>query len=156
MADLTVRRTGSVDLWLLARATVVAAVVGLAANAVLYLLAVGGGLVDERVALPSLLGMGPLSLASVSLTTLAATVAAGIVLAAFFATTRRPVRIFRTVATVLALASLAMPLTIPGPPPAMRLTMGAFHIVVWSVSVGVLATLAGRDKEGGHEQLPTQ
>ena len=148
MANLTIRRSGTVDLWSLARATVAAVVVGLAANAVLYLLAVVGGFIDERVVLPSLLGRGPLTLASVSLTTLAATVAAGMVLAAFFAATRRPDRIFRIVATLLALASLAMPLTIPGPPLAMRLTMAAFHVVVWAVSVGVLATMAGRDTAG--------
>ena len=39
------------------------------------------------------------------------------------------------------------PATIPGPSAAMRAAMLAMHVVVWAVSVGVLATLARRPQE---------
>jgi hypothetical protein len=128
----------------LTAATGVAAIVSVVASAAIYAGALAAGLVDTRVILPSLLGMGPLSLASVSLTALVASLAAGVVLVALAAMTRRPIRTFRVVSTVVALASLAMPATIPGPPPGMRLVMGAMHVAVWVVSVGLLATLAER------------
>jgi hypothetical protein len=146
MTGLTNGR-GRNALWSLPAATLIAGITGVAANALLYSLAGLGGLIDESVVLPSLLGMGPLTLTSVTITTVAALVAAGILLAVLVATTRRPVRIFRIVATVLAVVSLAMPATIPGPPPAMRLTMAVFHVVAWAVSVLVLATVAEREAE---------
>lgn len=121
-----------------------AAAVSVVASAAIYAGARALGLVDARVLLPSPLGMGSLSLGSVTLTALMATVAAGVVLAILAATTRRPVRTFRIVATALALASLAMPATIPGPGVAMRLVLGALHVAVWAVTVGLLATLAER------------
>ncbi|MDQ6898840.1 MAG: DUF6069 family protein [Candidatus Dormibacteraeota bacterium] len=121
-----------------------AATVAVAGTAIIQAAAAAAGLVDGRVVLPSLIGMGPLRLASVSLTAVVAVVGASILLAVLLATTRRPIRVFRIVTSVLALASLSMPATIPGPPVAMRLTMVAMHVVVWAVSVGVLATLGGR------------
>jgi hypothetical protein len=129
-------------------ATALAATVAVAATASLYFAASAGGLVDGRVILPSLVGMGPLSLASVAVTAALAIVGAGVLLGLLAVTTRRPVTIFRIVATALGVASLSMPATIPGPSTAMRLTMAGMHVVVWAVSVGVLATLAGRPVQG--------
>ncbi|WP_350341494.1 hypothetical protein [Candidatus Nephthysia bennettiae] len=45
-------------------------------------------------------------------------------------------------ASVLAVLSLSMPATIPGPPPGMRAVMATLHIVVWAVSVAVLPAMA--------------
>lgn len=128
----------------LAWAPPLAAIVAVAGTAALYVAAAAAGAVDEGVILPSLIGMGPMSLRSVSLTAVVAILGASIVLGLLAATTRRPVRIYRIVASALAAASLSMPATIPGPPGAMRLTMVGMHVVVWAVSVGVLASLASQ------------
>ena len=131
----------------LAQATAVATLIAVVGNAALYLLASAAGLVNERVVLPSLIGMGPLSLATVALTSAVAVVGAGILLGVLAATTRRALKMFRIVASALALLSLSMPATIPGPSSAMRLTMALMHVMVWAVSVGVLPTLASRRPE---------
>ncbi len=128
----------------LAWATPLAAIVAVAGTEGVYGVASASGLVDGGVVLPSLIGMGPLTLASASVTALVASLGASVLLGLLAATTRRPVRIFRIVASALALASLSMPATIPGPSAAMRLTMVAMHVVMWAVSVGVLATLASQ------------
>src|SRR5215831_19263264 len=93
----------------LAQATAVATLIAVVGNAALYLLASAAGLVNERVVLPSLIGMGPLSLSTV------AVVGAGILLGVLAATTRRALKMFRIVASALALLSLSTPATIPGP-----------------------------------------
>ena len=123
-------------------ATAFASLVAVSATAALYALTSAAGFVDQRVALPSVLGVGPLSLASVSITVALATLAAGALLAVLARWTRRPVRNFRVVATVLAVLSLSMPATIPGPSIAMRVTMAGMHVIVWAVSLTVLARLA--------------
>lgn len=130
----------------LMRATAIAAAAAVVATAALYGTSLAAGLVDTGVAVPSLTGMGPLSLASVSLTALVATLGAGLLLTALAATTRRPIQIFRVVASVLALVSLSMPATVPGPQPGMRLVMAAMHVVVWLVCAGALPALAGRPR----------
>ena len=128
-------------------ATAVAALIAVVGNVALYLLASAADLVDERVVLPSLIGMGPLSLATMALTSAVAVVGAGILLGVLAATTRRALKMFRIVASALALLSLSMPATIPGPSSAIRLTMALMHVMVWAVSVGVLPTLASRRLE---------
>jgi hypothetical protein len=147
MAQLVVRRTddredlerGPVSWARLARATVLAALVAIGSTVALYALASVTGLVDRHVILPSPIGMGPLSLASVAATAAMATVGAGLLLGVLAASTRRPVLYFRVVASILAAISLLMPTTIPGPPLTMRLVMGGMHVIVWAVSVSVLA-----------------
>ena len=121
-----------------------AALVAAGASAGLYSVASAAGLIDQRVVLPSVLGTGPLSLASVAITAALATLAAGVLFGALARSTRRPVRNFRIVATVLAVLSLSMPATIPGPSIAMRLTMAGMHVIVWAVSFTVLTWLARR------------
>ena len=132
----------------LAWATVFAALVAVGATVALYSFASAAGFVDQRVLLPSLLGMGPLSLASVSVTAALATLAAGVLLGVLARSTRLPVRNFRVLATVLAVLSLSMPATIPGPSLAMRLSMAGMHVIIWTVSVGVLPRLATRPATG--------
>jgi hypothetical protein len=125
-------------------ATALAAAVAAGVTSLIYLGARSAGLVNEAIALPSPLGMGPFSLASVSATAAGASVAAGLVLGVLALTTRRPIRNFRVLATALALMSLSMPATVPGVPVAMRLTMGAMHVVVWAVAIGILPAVADR------------
>lgn len=123
-------------------ATGVAELARVVSSGVVFLAASAASLIDRHVILPSLIGMGPMSLASVAATAAAATVGSGALLGVLNLTTRRPIRNHRVAGTVLALLSLSMPATIPGPSPAMRLTMAAMHVAVWAASVGVLATLA--------------
>jgi hypothetical protein len=130
----------------LASATLVASGIAIGGSLALYSLASAAGFIDQSVVLPSPVGMGPLSLASVAATAGLATLAAGVLQGVLAVTTSRPVRNFRILATGLALLSLSMPATIPGPSVAMRLTMGAMHLVVWAVSFGVLAGLATRSE----------
>lgn len=132
----------------LIRGTVCAAFIAVVATVVLLSLASAAGFVDPRVVLPSMIGMGPLSLASVSATAALATLAAGFLFAVLAWSTRQPVRNFRVLATVLAVLSLLMPATIAGPAIAMRLTMAGMHVIVWAVSLGVLTRLATRPVRG--------
>jgi hypothetical protein len=125
-------------------ATALTAALAAGVTSLIYLGARGAGLLNETVVLPSPLGMGPFSLASVSVTAFGASVAAGCVLGALALMTQRPIRNFRVLATLLALTSLSMPATIPGPPLPMRLTMAGMHIVVWAVAVAVLPAVATR------------
>lgn len=132
----------------LTRAVVFASVVAVGASVGLYSLASTAGYVDRRVLLPSVLGMGPLSVASVSATAALAALGAAVLLGVLAWSTRQPVRNFRLLATVLAVLSLALPATIAGPSVAMRLTMAGMHVIVWATSVGVLARLAIRPVRG--------
>ncbi len=55
---------------------------------------------------------------------------------------RRPIRTFRIVAAVVLVLSFATPLTIPGAPLSMILTLELMHVVAAVVIVGMLTTLA--------------
>ena len=135
------RRSGTS--WLrLAWATAVAVAAAVGGAVAVYLGAVAVGAIDSGVVLPSLLGMGPLSPASVSVTAAAATLGAAVLLGLLVQTTRRAITYFRIAATVFATLSIWMPVTIPGPPPTMRVAMAGMHVVVWAAAVGLLATLA--------------
>lgn len=142
--DVETRDRGLAPVAQLIWAAVFASLVAVGLTAALFFLSSAAGFVDHRVDLPSVLGVGPLSLASVSATAALATFAAGVLFGVLARWTRRPVRNFRVVATALALLSLSMPATIPGPSIAMRLTMAGMHVIVWAVSVAVLTTLAAR------------
>ena len=139
---------GRISVARLAGMTGFASMVAVVASTALYSLAFAAGFVDPRVVLPSVTGMGPLSLASVSATAALATLAAGVLLGFLTRSTRQPVRNFRVLATALAVLSLSMPATIPGPSVAMRLTMAGMHMIVWAVCVGILAGLATRPVRG--------
>ena len=156
MAEVHAFRTrdpGSRERWRISVARLIwgtgaAALIAVGATVVLLSLASTAGFVNPRVVLPSVIGMGPLSLASVSATAALATLAAGFLFGVLTWSTRRPVRNFRVLATVLAVLSLSMPATIAGPAIAMRLTMAGMHVIVWAVSLGVLTRLATRPVRG--------
>lgn len=142
--DVGIRDGGRVSLARLTWATVVAALIAAGASVALFSVATAAGFVDQGVVLPSVLGFGPLSIASVSATAVLASLAAGVGLGVLAWSTRQPFRNFRVLATALALLSLTLPATIPGPTFDMRVTMAGMHVIVWAVSLGVLATLAAR------------
>lgn len=116
-------------------------------NALVYLAGSGLGTISPSVLLPSPMGSSALGLSLVVATSALALLAAAIVLLGIGAVSRRPMTVFRIVATLGLLLSLAMPATIPGPPLAMRLTLGLMHVVAWAVSLVVLSTLAARRAE---------
>lgn len=123
-------------------ATAVSALVALVASELVLYAASAAGLIDRGVVLPSFLGTGPLGPASVAATAIAASLGAGILFGIVVLTTRRPVRWFRIAATILAMLSLSMPVTIPGPSMPMRAAMATMHIAVWAVAFALLPTLA--------------
>lgn len=127
-------------------ATAVAAAVAAAAVVVIDLLAASAGAIEPSVVLPSLLGAGSLTLASVASTAVVATLGSALLLGVLALATRRPITYFRVAATVLAALSLVMPLTIPGPGPTMRAVMAVMHVAVWATSVWVLSRLAVRSR----------
>lgn len=135
------RNRGRISWPRFAIATGLSALLALAATELVYFAASAAGLVDRRVMLPSLVGMGPLSPGSVAVTAVAASIGAGILIAALTLTTRRPVTYFRIVATALALFSIAMPATIPGPPVGMRLAMAIMHVAEWAAIITALAAV---------------
>lgn len=115
-----------------------------AGAALLYGLESAVGLIDHSVALPSPVGTGPMSFASVATTAALASFWAAVAYAVIGLIGRRPITVFRTVATVAVVLSLAMPATIPGPPVGMRLGLGLMHVLTWAIDVAVLSTLARR------------
>jgi hypothetical protein len=125
----------------LAAAAAVVAVA--AANALLFAAESAAGVIPGDAAVPSMLGVGPVSYASVILTSVAVTAAAAGLLAVVALLSRRPVPVFWIVSGVLAALSLAMPATVPGAPAGMRVGLAAMHVVAWAVSAAVLTRLAG-------------
>src|SRR2546430_2769970 len=107
--------------------TALAAAAAAAANALLYAAESAAGVISPSVALPSMVGRGPVSYASVILTSIVVTVWAAIALAVIGLLSRRPVRVFWFVSAAGAALSLAMPVTVPGPAAAMRLGLAAMH-----------------------------
>ena len=55
---------------------------------------------------------------------------------------RRPIRTFRIVAAVVLVLSFATPLTIPGTPLSMILTLELMHVVAAVIIAGMLTMLA--------------
>ena len=55
---------------------------------------------------------------------------------------RWPIRTFRIVAAVVLVLSFATPLTIPGAPLSMILTLELMHVVAAVIITGMLTTLA--------------
>ena len=131
------------------RLPVVALLTALAAalaNALVYFAASGLGTISQSVLLPSPMGVSPLTVSLVAITSAIGTVGAAIVFALIGLLARRPVRLFRIVATVVLMLSFVMPATVPGVPVAMRLSLVVMHVVAWAVSVGLLTTLARQAK----------
>ncbi len=119
-----------------------AAVAAALANALVYFAASGLGFIPQSVLLPSPMGVSPLTVSLVATTSVIGAIGAAIVFAIIGLFARRPVRLFRIIATVVLVLSFVPPATVPGVPVAMRLSLAVMHVVAWAVSVGLLTTLA--------------
>jgi hypothetical protein len=122
---------------LLSRA-LVAGLVALAANLLVYLLA--PALFDFSLAIPI---MGPgspiqhLPFTMVAIVTLVATFGATILLALLNRFTMRPVMIFHGIAVVFLLLSFSGPFSLPVPP-FVRITLASMHVITAAAVVIVL------------------
>ena len=119
-----------------------AALAAALANALVYFAASGLGIISQGVLLPSPMGFSPLTVGLVVITSVIGALGAAIVFAIIGLLARRPVRLFRIVAAVVLALSLVPPVTVPGVPVAMRLSLAVMHVVAWVVSVGLLTALA--------------
>ncbi len=126
-------------------AALLAAVAAALANALVYFAASGLGTITQSVLLPSPMGVSPLTVGLVAITSVIGTIGAAAVFAVIGLLARHPVRLFRIVATVVLVLSFVPPATVPGVPVAMRLSLVVMHVVAWGVSVGLLTTLARRE-----------
>ena len=122
-----------------------AALTAAVANALVYFAALGLGFLPQSVLVPTPGGEHPLMVAPVVVSSVFGAIGAAIVFAIIGLFARRPVRLFRIAATVVLVLSFAMPLTIPGVPVAMILSLEVMHVVAWAVIVGLLTTLTHKE-----------
>ncbi len=127
-------------------AALLAAVAAAVANVLVYFTASALGFIPQSVLIPTASGESPLMVGMVAITSVIGTVGAAIVFAIIGLFARRPVRLFRILAIVVLVLSFVAPATIPGAPVAMILSMEVMHVVAWAVTVGLLTTLARREK----------
>ncbi|HEX2728423.1 MAG TPA: DUF6069 family protein [Rubrobacteraceae bacterium] len=125
-------------------AVLLAAVAAAVANALIYFAASALGLIPQSALIPTAVGESPLTVGMVVIVSVIGAVGAAIVFAVIGLFARRPVRLFRVVAVVVLVLSFATPLTIPGAPLSMILSMEVMHVVAWAVIVGLLTTVARR------------
>jgi Family of unknown function (DUF6069) len=114
------------------------------ANAIVYSAASGLGLIPQDILVPGPGGEQPLTAALVVIGSVVGAIGGAGVFGLIGMFARRPVRTFCIVATVVLVLSLATPLTIPGAPLSMVLSLEAMHVAAWAVTVGLLTTLARR------------
>ena len=126
-------------------AVLLAAVAATVANALVYFTASALGFIPDSVLIPTAGGESPLTVGMVAIASVVGAVGAAVVFTVIGLFVRRPVRLFRTVAAVVLVLSFATPLTIPGAPLSMILSMEVMHVVAWAVIVGLLTTLARRE-----------
>src|ERR687886_1405050 len=108
------------------------------AAALVYFAASGLGTISRSALLLSPMGMSPLKVGLVVITS--AIGAAVFALIGLFA--RRPLRLFGIIATVVLVPSFVIPTTVLGVPVAMRLLLVMMHAVTWAVSVELLTALS--------------
>ena len=125
-------------------AALLAAAVAAVACDLLFLLESALGVIDHSVSLPSVVGMGPVSITSVTASAVAGSVGAAIAFAVVGAIGRRPILVFWIVSAVALVLSLAMPATVPGPSTVMRLGLALMHVMTWAVNVAILTTVGRR------------
>ncbi len=123
-----------------------AALTAAVANALVYFAASGLGFIPQSVLVPTPSGEHPLTVAPVVVSSAVGAVGAAVVFAIIGLFVRRPVRLFRIVATVVLVLSFASPLTIPDAPVVMILSLEVMHVVAWAVIVGLLTTMARQAK----------
>jgi hypothetical protein len=107
-------------------ATPLAAVAAAVGNAVVYFVASALGAMPQDFVVQ---GSGPITLAPV-------------IFAVVVLLSRRPIWTFRIVAVVALVLSFVTPLTIPGAPLSLILTLELMHVVAAVIITGVLTTLA--------------
>jgi hypothetical protein len=122
-------------LWIVPLAAVSAAV----ANAVVYFVASALGAMPQDFVVQD---SGPLTLAPVVLSSLIGAAGAAVIFTLVALLARRPIRTFRIVAAVVLMLSFATPLTIPGAPLSVILTLELMHVVAAVIITGMLTTLA--------------
>jgi len=120
-----------------------AAITAVVVNTLIYVVASALGAFPQRVILPAPVN-GPLSVGPVVVASIIGVIAAAVVFAVIAVAARRPVRLFRIVATVALALSLVLPATIPGAPIQMILPLMLMHVVAWAASVGALTTLSAK------------
>ena len=120
-------------------ATPLAAIAAAVGNAVVYFVASVLGAMPQDFVVQ---GSGPITLVPVVLSSLIGAAGAAMVFTAVALLSRRPIRTFRIVAAVVLVLSFATPLTIPGAPLSMILTLELMHVVAAVIITGMLTTLA--------------
>jgi hypothetical protein len=123
-----------------------AALTAAVANALVYFAASGLGFILQSVLVPTPSREHSLTVAPVVVSSVVGAIGGAVVFAIIGLFARRPVRLFRIVATVVLVLSFATPLTIPGAPVAMILSLEVMHVVAWAVTVGLLTTMARQAK----------
>ena len=120
-------------------ATPLAAVAAAVGNAVVYFVASALGAMPQDFVVQ---GSGPITLAPVVLSSLIGAAGAAVIFAVVVLLSRRPIWTFRIVAVVALVLSFVTPLTIPGAPLSLILTLELMHVVTAVIITGVLTTLA--------------
>ena len=120
-------------------ATPLAAVAAAVGNAVVYFVASALGAMPQDFVVQ---GSGPITLAPVVLSSLIGAAGAAVIFAVVVLLLRRPIWTFRIVAVVALVLSFVTPLTIPGAPLSLILTLELMHVVAAVIITGVLTTLA--------------
>ena len=120
-------------------ATPLAAVATAIANTVVYFIAATLDTMPQDFVVQ---GSGPITLAPVILSSLIGAAGAAVVFTVVALLSRRPIRTFRIVAAVVLVLSFATPLTIPGAPISMILTLELMHVVAAVIITGMVTTLA--------------
>jgi hypothetical protein len=121
-----------------------AAVAAAVANSLIFFGASALGFIPQSVLIPTAGGESPLTLGMVAISSVIGVMGAAAVFAVIALFVRHPVRLFRIVAVLVLVLSFATPLTIPGVPLSMILSMEAMHVAAWAVIVGLLTNLARR------------
>jgi hypothetical protein len=121
-----------------------AALAAAVVNAGIYFAALGLGLIPEDLPVPTPGGEQPLTVVPVVVGSATGAIGAAVVFAVIGLFSRRPVGLFRIVSVAALVLSFASPLTIPGAPLSMVLSLEAMHVAAWAVIVGLLTVLARR------------
>ena len=140
-----VRGGGRVAWGRLVPAGLLAAVAAAVANALIYFAASGLGFITQGFVIRMMSGEMPFTVGLVAITSVVGAVGAAVAFGVIGLFAQRPVRLFRIVAVVALALSFAMPLTIPGAPVAMVLSLEVMHVVACTVIVGLLTTLARKE-----------
>jgi hypothetical protein len=120
-------------------ATPLAAVAATVGNAIVYFVASALGAMPQDFVVQD---SGPITVTPVVLSSLIGTAGAAVIFTIVALLSRWPIRTFRIVAAVVLVLSFATPLTIPGAPLSMILTLGLMHVVAAVIITGMLTTLA--------------